>query len=651
MLNHKLIISIILLCFTTASFPAFSQYLLGETEKIANSDAKNNAGKLRNHKVKSGLNYEVKYIKFNLEIDPSQKFIKGNVITYFYLHESDLSYIVFELSDSLDIDTIFYSGIVTTWDRPGDDVLRVFIPHPNEKEQMDSVKIWYHGVPQEGNGFGSFKQGFHNETPIIWTLSQPYGCSDWWPCKNDLADKIDSLDMIVKTPFPNRVASNGLLTDSIEIGSNITYTWKHRYPIAPYLIAFAVTNYASFSDYVKTGEDSLQVLNYVYPENLPEIREQAKGIIPIMELFNELFINYPFSKEKYGHAQFGMGGGMEHQTMSFMGTLGHELMAHELAHMWFGDYITTATWKEIWLNEGFATYCAGLSYENMFNGFYWNIWKSNTRGAITREPGGSVYVEDTSDVMRVFDARLSYHKGAFLLQMLRWKMGDVSFFKGLNNYLNDPELAFGYATTERLKDHLEATSQMDLTEFFNDWLYGEGYPSYNVKCSEVSPGNFKVVINQSQSHPSVSFFEMPVPIKFSSELQDTLIVFDHKFSGQEFMVELGFLPDSIMVDPDIWLISGGNSYTLGIGDIQVQSEISVLPNPFIDEIVIQSSVNLNSEIILFDPYGKMVFEKQTLLIQNQPFSLKTDHVKEGIYILNIETKKRQYHWKMVKIRW
>ena len=167
-----------------------------------------------------------------------------------------------------------------------------------------------------GESFLSFEQGFHNGVPIVWTFSQPYGSGDWWPCKNDLSDKIDSLDIFVKTPLPNRVASVGVLVDSIPDGDQTVYHWRHRHPVAACLVGIAVTNYVSFSDFVEIDGWQLEVLNYVYPEELNTVREQAHGVLAFITLFSDLFIPYPFLGEKYGQAMFGHGGGVQTQTMS-----------------------------------------------------------------------------------------------------------------------------------------------------------------------------------------------------------------------------------------------------------------------------------------------------------------------------------------------
>ena len=196
-------------------------------------------------------------------------------------------------------------------------------------------------------------------------------------------DKIDSMDVFITTPLDQLAAGNGKLMSITEIDGKLVHHWRHRHPIVSYLVALAVTNYEAYSDFVYlTNGDSIEILNYVYPENLDQIKDATKSSIDIMTLFNDLVGTYPYADEKYGHAQFGWGGGMEHQTMSFMGSFSFNLQAHEMAHQWFGDKVTCGSWTEIWLNEGFATYLTGLTYENFSTDEYWPLWKSSTRNSI-----------------------------------------------------------------------------------------------------------------------------------------------------------------------------------------------------------------------------------------------------------------------------
>src|SRR5690606_12413752 len=199
----------------------------------------------------------------------------------------------------------------------------------------------------------------------------------------------------------------------------------------------------------------------------------------------------------------------------FMGSFGRNLIAHELGHHWFGNKVTCGSWKDIWLNEGFATYMSGLVVENLDGDASFKNWKQQMLNSITSAPDGAVFLKDTDtlSVNRIFNQRLSYNKGAMLLHMLRKKLGDAHFFQGLKNYLNHPDHAFGYARSEDFMAIMEQTSSVDLSGFFDDWLYGEGYPSFNLEWSQATPTEIRLTLEQLQSHASVSFFEVDLPVR------------------------------------------------------------------------------------------------------------------------------------------
>ena len=391
--------------------------------------------------------------------------------------------------------------------------------------------------------------------------------------------------MYVTTPATYRVASNGLLVgERPEAGGETTYHWKHRYPIPAYLVAIAITNYASYSDFVPLDDGgSIEVLNYVFPENLAFAQDATASTVDIMQLFNELFGTYPFAAEKYGHAQFGWGGGMEHQTMSFMGGFSHLLQAHELAHQWFGNKVTCGSWQDIWLNEGFATYLEGLTYDYDLGPNTFPNWLSGKINQVTSQPGGSVFVTDTSSIGRIFSSRLSYSKGSLLLHMLRWKLGDEVFYQGVRNYVDAPELAFGYAKSEDLQYYLEQASGQDLQEFFDDWLYGQGYPSYAVQWYQEGSTVY-VKIAQSTSHPSVDFFEMPVPLRFTNVSGSSQTpVFEHENNNQIFSFETTGEVSEVAFDPELWLLSADNSVEEAVFTstaTAAAASVSLFPNPY-----------------------------------------------------------------------
>jgi len=575
-------------------------------------------------------NYDVKYLRFNLIIDPSREYISGSVYTLFEATGDLSNGLGMELSIDLTVDSVLYDGEPIPFVQSGEFSLVISIPGNPGLGSQSGVEIFYQGIPLSGAGFGSVGWKEHEGVPSMWTLSEPYGCRDWWPGKNDLTDKVDSVDIIVHSPDLYRTASNGLLVSEAVNSGVRTCHWKHRYPIAPYLIAIAVTNYEVYSDFAYPGGVPVEILNYVYPEDKADIMPRTAQTIPVMELFSELFTPYPFINEKYGHAQFGWGGGMEHQTMSFMGRFDFEIIAHELAHQWFGDMVTLNSWQDIWLNEGFATYLSGIAYEHLFEGYYWPFWKSQNISYVTSEPDGSVYVEDTTSVSRIFSSRLSYSKGALLLHMLRWVSGDQAFFNACRNYLDDIHLKYGFAGTSQLKAHLEATSGKDLTEFLNDWYYGQGYPSYNVICSQIAAGDYEVEIRQTQSHASVSFFEMPVPIKFYGPGKDTTIVFDHTSNAQIFRIYPGFEIDSVKFDPEQWLISASNSVTLK----RKTEVVTMYPNPVIDFLRISIPGNNLEDFEVFDSPGRSV--NLSYKQEGAGLSIDVRELKAGLYFIRIK---------------
>lgn len=583
-------------------------------------------------------NYDAIYHRLEWAVDPAVRYIEGKVTSYFVPTVDTFRQICFDLSKLLSVAEVKYRGQSLPFSQTDTDLLKIEFAEILPIGQLDSISISYEGVPPVSD-FGSFSQAMHQDAPIIWTLSEPYGAKDWWPCKQDLNDKVDSIDVIVHTPIQYRVASNGVLVNEAVHRDQKTHHWRHRYPIAAYLIAIGVTNYSVFSDFVPLDNgDSIEILNYVYPEQEAQIRTMVGNSVELMLLYNELFGLYPFADEKYGHAQFGFFGGMEHQTMSFMGFWPFTLQAHELAHQWFGDKVTCRSWQDIWLNEGFATYLEGLALENglgNIQNFGWKDWLRGTALFVTSQPDGSVWVPDTTNVERIFSGRLSYAKGAMLLHMLRWKLGDDPFFQAIRNYLNDPTLAYGYARTADLQAHLEAQSGQDLNDFFVNWFYGEGFPSYQVYWMEN-----QIQILQQTSHPSVDFFAMPVPILFKGEGQEQLLVFDHQYSGQIFAVDLPFRPEAVIFDPDLWILSRDNKVEFQPVATQelrrLKERLQLYPVPARDQLMLSFEAwpEIPGRITLYDMRGKWIqdFKASTIKI-----SIPTAALSAGEYVLRIHT--------------
>ena len=447
-------------------FPVFLNAQILQEEKLAASDAQQHASLLSFQGTKTGEGFDMNFVRFRFYLNAESRYIWGSVIHHFTVLQAGLSYAEFDFTDSLSVDSVCYRKQARSYTRLNN-VLRITLDTLLPAGARDSVFIYYRGVPPE-NGFGSFAQGSHGQDSVLWTLSEPYGAPDWWPTKQCLNDKIDSVEFVFYVPLGQKAVANGMLTREMNQCPSMVFHWKHCYPIAPYLVGMAVTNYERYSDYVHTGWDSIEVVNYVFPENLSTAQAATPAIEGMMLRFMELFGDYPFRKERYGQAQYGMGGGMEHQTMTFLGSFDWSLMAHELAHSWFGNRITCSNWHDIWLNEGLATFATSTLFE--WDPPAYVTWKKQHVAYITSQPDGSVWCPDTTDIYRIFSNRLSYSKGGMVMNTLRFQLGDTVFFNGINAYLNDPLLRYGYANTADFKAHMEAACNCDLTDFFTQWI-------------------------------------------------------------------------------------------------------------------------------------------------------------------------------------
>jgi len=620
---------------------AFTNHLfcqVGSVESIAELESKIATKKFKTISNTQNSSYDLKYHKLELNIDPSQTSILGEISSSFVANEN-MDEMIFDLSDNMTVTEIIkLSNNIELSFLHQNDSLFIDLDQTILEGEMDSVKVSYYGNPVS-SGFGSYEVSEHNGSPIMWTLSEPYGAKGWWPCKQSLDDKIDSIDVFITTPIldPNGdeyvSVSNGLEKNQQYIGENKTTHFQHKYPIPAYLIAIAITNYEVYSHTVQNNGNPFEIVNYVYPESVEYATNNTEITVDIMNLFSELFEEYPFSNEKYGHAQFGWGGGMEHTTVSFMGNFSSSLIAHELAHQWFGNKITCGSWKDIWLNEGFATYLSGLVVENFETENSFTSWKQSRINSITSQPSGSVYISNNdTTVARVFSSRLSYSKGAMVLHMLRKKLGDEPFFQSLRDYLSDEDLSYSYAKTDDLKSIIEESTAEDITEFFNDWIYGEGYPSYQINWSHNSQGNLNLEVSQSQSHSSVDFFEGPITLKLiGSENQESLINFILTQDDQFFSFPVSFDVESIEFDPFNDIISKNNLVTLGLNTDLIHEKVSIYPIPASNEFRIIKPENLViNQIIIYNVNGQKILKI--------PYSdtIKISTLTKGKYIIRLD---------------
>jgi len=461
-----------------------------------------------------------------------------------------LDIVQMDLTDSLRVDGVWRGATPLRFEHRTR-TLTISFDAPLAAGSRAEITIAYRGHPPR-EGFLGFSFERRHGVPAAYTISEPKSASSWWPCKDVPNDKLLAT-VAIDIPDTLYAGSNGRLIANEATGpGRRRMTWREGYPIAPYLVSIACTNYAVFGDVHKgPGEgEALPILYLAYPEHRGLAAASWAHTPEMIRTFEDRFGPYPFPSEKYGMAEFSWGGGMENQTLTSYGEYlvdgtdeNDWVIAHELAHQWWGDDVTCATWEDIWLNEGFASYCEALWYESVggieaYRDWIRRMWWPDFPGPIVPpiyDFGGTVYF-----------------KGAWVLHMLRGVLGEQTFFAGMREYRR--RHAYGNATTEDLIQAFEESSGRDLRWFFDRWVYGTGQPTYVMTWSSVARPDgswLRVRIEQGQAEPT---FRMPIEIEIRDEQGAYSRVLQDSLRIQEFLVPVRLAPTRVRLDPDDWIL-------------------------------------------------------------------------------------------------
>ena len=619
----------------------FGQSLNADRKGIIESEKKKNLKSILDVNVNPNtLNYDLQYVRLELDLDPTQQYIAGTVTSHFKMLQNSPD-IYFDLKNNLTVSNVKYHAQDLTFQQLSSDEIRINFPSTLSAQTTDSLSITYSGIPSTA------EQAFVATAtpagdPILATLSEPFGAKQWWPTKQSMNDKIEKLDIKISTPAQYTVGSNGKLMSETILGNGkkLTY-WQTNYPIPAYLFALGISNYTKLNSTITTTNSSFPFLNYVYPSwATADTQSKLDWTAISMQTFEDHFGLYPYRNEKYGHMQFNWGGGMEHATMTSMGYYGLDLIAHELAHQWFGDKLTCGTWNDIWLNEGFATMGEYMVYEKLLmSPAQFQSYLQNEMNDITSAPDGSVYIPNSDlNSGRIFNARLTYTKGGYVLRMIKWILGDEQFYAMLKAYQNNAAFAYNYVKTNDFRDFLSSYTGRNFTDFFNDWIYGEGYPIYQIRWTQ-DPTSKKLTfrVGQTRSSSSVSFFELPLPIKVSgSGGQTAYFVLDHTSNNQYFTQDVNFDVTNVTFNYEKQIITKGSTVTkdnnLAVNDIN-QKNIIVYPNPAKSFIKI-SGLQKSTDYEIFSIDGKFIKKG----ISNPDSEINISTLVKGTYVLKFNNQ-------------
>ncbi len=594
--------------------------------------------------------YDMRHLKLDITIQPNSRFITGTA-SYKVITKQLLDTFVIELRNNIYLDSVHVNNVKRVFTRGNDHVYIAFSPAISANTELNLV-FFYNGTVSST----AFFSGTSGSTGLTYTasVSESYQAREWFPAKQLLNDKIDSTDIWITTNATNMAGSNGLLQSVIDLPGGLKqFRWKSRYKMNYYLPMVAVANYMEYKNYAKPAAmapDSILIQHFIVNNStyFNNQKAQLDKTPPILEKMSELFGLYPFRNEKYGHAQANIGGGMEHQTMSTMQNFGTDLISHELAHQWFGDYVTCATWQDIWINEGFATYGDYLMNEQLTSlyptGTSAALYMQNIHNNVMSLPGGSVYVPASSlyDENRIFSGRLSYDKGAAILHNLRFEMqSDAVFYNTLRTFLNQYKDTF--ATGDQFKAVAETVSGKNFTEFFNQWYYGEGYPTISVNATKQND-SITLVVSQTTSMPSVTpFFKGLLEIKIASAQGDTTVIVNQQSNNQSFKILYTKTPTAIVVDPNNWVINQNGTVSLNIVTAinpvdPASAGVKIYPKPAKSNIIVELPTTTFQQLQILDVQGR-VMHKESIGTGVNKLNVKLN-IPAGTYSIYLSGKKK-----------
>ncbi len=503
----------------------------------------------RNHETRessSSDNIDVVSYEIDITLDFDAEYISAVCTVGVRSLEAGCTGFTLDLVQMTVLDVVESGAIPVSWHH-NDAALIIQPATPMGLDEERSFAISYHGTPVTGLHFDDQNGG------VCWTITEPEGSRYWYPCRDLPEDRADWYRGHITAPQSMKVASNGDLLSTVDNGDG-TMTWNyfHDYSIATYLIMLAVSDY---DNYTQTTAGGVPLKHFVYPDRMEDAVYDWENLPEMIDFFSDNYYPYPYPT--FGQAMAAAGSTMEHQTMVTMesqwvtGSRDWEwVVAHELAHHWWGNLVGCHGWENIWLNEGFATYFDALFDEHHYGRDSFLGWMENRRRQyFSHEESWGRYPLYDPDY---WFGLTVYYKGSWVLHMLRRMTGDEVFADIFHEYAT--RHAYSTATTEDFIAAAEDISGLDLETFFQQWVYLAGYPEFRYEWSWAG-GVLSLTVDQVQEvNAQTPLFDTPLELAIvTPEGTQRETVRMHQAS-ETYAIAVLPQPTRVILDPDLWLL-------------------------------------------------------------------------------------------------
>lgn len=495
----------------------------------------------------------IEHTEINLSVlNFSGQTIEGYAVLDVVSLVNNLGQIVLDLAP-FTVDSVKVNGDHATFSH-ANSRLSVALAQPVNAATQLPVEVWYRGVPERDPAWGGFYfsgEYAYNMGVAMTRIPHSYGRC-WFPCLDIFTAK-STYRCNITTPAGKMAICGGNFVEEIPLDNGTSiWSWEIDQPISSYLVSVAVGEYGLYESEVEGIEgESIPITIYAPPTHINHVQGSFANLEEIIQNYENLFGPHQFDRVGYVGVNFN-GGAMEHAMnigyplFAINGNLSYEsLLAHELAHSWFGNLVTCDKAEEMWINEGFARYCEILTDESLYHDDdpsvdparveFRNLHRSVLKSAHTDDGG---YWALSAIPQNVTYGTTTYDKGGIIAHTLRHYMGDELFFSGMKSMFQD--YAYQNINSEEMFNYLSQTSGMNMLDFYEAWVNQPGFLHFSIDSMRLyaCPFTYKVYVRQRLHHANHFGNSNRIDLTFFGSGEETYTVSGLEFSGEYGVFEL-----------------------------------------------------------------------------------------------------------------